>query len=317
MMNNHEEFKHVSVLLEESINALQVRDGGIYVDGTLGGAGHSGLLLQTADIQKLIGIDRDKKAIEVAGSRLARYGEKVSLVNDNFCNIAMILDDLGIGKIDGGLLDLGVSSYQFDEPERGFSYRFDAPLDMRMDNSQGRTAADVVNEYEEQRLAQILADYGEEKYARQIAKKIVAKRPINTTFELVDVIKSAVPPKVRYAEGKHPAKRCFQAIRIEVNDELAILDKTIEDFADRLNYGGRLAIITFHSLEDRIVKNAFKRLEGGKCTCPKDFPVCVCGKGESGYEIITKKPILPSGDELEENTRSASAKLRVLSRVRV
>lgn len=304
------EFQHYSVLENEVIEALAVKAGGVYVDGTLGGAGHARRICELGG--RLIGIDRDMDAINVAKERLERYG--ASIVYGNFSGIGLVLDDLNIAAIDGAILDLGVSSYQLDNPERGFSYRADNALDMRMDNAKGKTAADIVNGYEASELARILAEYGEEKYANSIARKIVQRRPIHTTFELVDVIKSAIPPKVRFAD-KHPAKRTFQAIRIEVNDELGSLRMAIEAFAKRLAENGRLAIITFHSLEDRIVKTEFERLVGGECSCPKGLPVCVCGAGDGGYRVVTRKPIVPSERELGENSRSKSAKLRVLERV--
>lgn len=305
------EFNHIPVMAIEAIEALNIKADGIYVDGTLGGGGHSSLICEKLKDGHLIGIDRDKNALAAAAERLKPYPNKKTLVNNNFNQITSILGVLDIKYIDGALLDLGVSSHQLDEPSRGFSYRFDAPLDMRMDAEADFSAMDVVNQYSERELAKVLFEYGEEKNARKIAKKIVENRPIHTTFELVDVIKSAFSPKERF-EGKHPAKRTFQAIRIEVNHELSGLAQAIENFANALNPNGRLAIITFHSLEDRIVKNTFQTLSTG-CTCPKDFPICVCGN-EAKFKVYTKKPILPSAKELEQNPRAASAKLRVLER---
>lgn len=305
------EFSHIPVLLNECLDALNIKEGGLYVDGTLGGCGHSLQIAKRGG--RIIGIDRDSTAIEVAKKRLLGYD--VTLVNNNYDNIKEILSDLGVGKIDGAILDLGVSSYQLDTPKRGFSYRFDAPLDMRMDLNSAFSAYDVVNKYEPKNLERVLFDYGEEKYSRNIVRKIVEareKKPIETTFELVDIIKNAMPAK-SLREGKHPAKRTFQALRIEVNHELINLEKTAEDFCDALNKGGRLAVITFHSLEDRIIKTAFNKLATG-CTCPKDFPVCVCGKVPKA-KVLTKKPILPSNSELLQNPRSASAKLRVIEKL--
>lgn len=305
------EFRHVSVLLNETITGLNIKNDGIYVDCTLGGAGHSyEILKRLSDKGRLIGIDQDKAAIKAAGQRLCEF-KNVQLVHDNFYNIKNILDNLDIDKVDGIMMDLGVSSYQLDEAERGFSYMKDAPLDMRMNRDNPLSAYNVVNEYDEEVLAKVIKDYGEEKFARRIAAFIVEKRkhsPINTTLELVEVIKNAVPAKAR-REGPHPAKRTFQAIRIEVNQELQILEKAIENSIERLNTGGRIAIITFHSLEDRIAKNVLKKGEN-PCTCPKEFPVCVCGKKPT-IKIITKKPIEPTDEELIKNPRSRSAKLRV------
>lgn len=306
-----ETFSHIPVLLQECIDALNIQKDGLYVDGTLGGCGHASHIVEKGG--RLVGIDRDADAIEVAKQRLSGYD--VTFVHDNYCHIKQILTNLQIEKIDGALLDLGVSSYQLDTPERGFSYRYDAPLDMRMDKSAALTAKDVVNTYDQQRLEQILFQYGEEKFARAIVRRILEARqekPIETTFELVDIIKSAMPPKVRW-EGKHPAKRSFQAIRIEVNSELINLEKTVLDFCDCLKSGGRLTIITFHSLEDRIIKNAFLKAAEG-CTCPKDFPVCVCGN-QPKAKVLTRKPILPSEQEQSSNPRSASAKLRILEKL--
>lgn len=304
------EFSHVPVMPGEVTEGLNIKKGGIYVDGTLGGAGHSSLIVQKGG--KVIGIDRDEAAIQAARQRL--FGN-VTFVNDNFNNINEILRNLLIEKIDGALLDLGVSSHQLDTPERGFSYRYDAPLDMRMDKSARISAKTIVNEYDISAIERILFEYGEEPYAKVIARKIGerrALREIETTFELVDIIKSAMPPKVR-REGKHPAKRSFQAIRIAVNDELSQLSEAIKSFCNVLNPGGRFVIITFHSLEDRIVKTGFAALSSG-CTCPKDFPVCVCNN-KPVARLITRKPVLPSESELASNPRSASAKLRILEKI--
>lgn len=305
------EFSHISVLLNESIEELNIKEDGIYVDGTLGGGGHSLEIAKRLTTGRLIGIDQDKNAHEAAKKRLADHLDKVTFVHDNFSNIANILDDLGIDGIDGMIMDLGVSSHQLDEAERGFSYMHDAPLDMRMDVRKPFSAYNVVNEYSAEELTDIIYRFGEDKWAKRIAEFIVKEReekPIETTFELVSVIKKAVPKGAR-KDGPHPAKRTFQAIRIEVNGELDILDKTIDDIAERLNVGGRICVITFHSLEDRIIKNAFRRQEN-PCTCPKEFPVCVCGKKPLG-KMITRKPIIPSNGELEANPRARSAKLRV------
>ena len=305
------EFSHVPVMLDACMDALRIKKGGLYVDGTLGGAGHAGAIVRRGG--RLLGIDRDGAALTAAQERLKGYD--VRLVRDNYRNICAILKREQISGIDGALLDLGVSSYQLDTPERGFSYRFDAPLDMRMDTSAALTAADVVNGWTPQELEHILFCYGEERYSRQIVRKIAeyrSKKPIRTTFELVDIIKRAMPPPAR-REGKHPAKRTFQAIRIAVNDELAGLEQAVVDFCSCLKGGGRLAVITFHSLEDRIVKNAFAHLARG-CVCPPDFPVCVCGRKPEA-KVVTKKPVVPSPQELEENPRAASAKLRVLEKL--
>ena len=309
------EFKHISVLYEESIDALNVKDRGIYVDGTLGGGGHSFGILSKSEDCRLIGIDQDKEAIEAAGKRLEPFHDRITLVKSNFCKIKYILSSRGIDKIDGAVLDLGVSSYQLDNADRGFSYMHDAPLDMRMDTDSGLNAREIVNSYSEEELSRIFFDYGEEKWSRRIAEFIVKQRKersVETTFELVDIIKAAIPKKARL-EGGHPAKRIFQAIRIEVNGELKILDKAIRDFCDCLKPGGRLAVITFHSLEDRIVKNAYRSLAEG-CTCPKDFPVCVCGN-KPQIKIITRKPVLPAEEETKNNSRSKSAKLRVIEKL--
>ncbi|MBS5926501.1 MAG: 16S rRNA (cytosine(1402)-N(4))-methyltransferase RsmH [Clostridium sp.] len=308
------EFKHVSVLLNECLDALNIKDDGIYVDCTLGGAGHSSHILQRLSKDGLlVGIDQDTDALKAAGERLKEYENK-KLVHNNFHNIDSILEELEIPKVDGILMDLGVSSYQLDEGERGFSYMKDAPLDMRMNREREFSAYDIVNSYSMEDLWRIIRDYGEEKFAKRIAEFIVNRReekPIETTLELVDIIKAAIPAKAR-REGPHPAKRTFQAIRIEVNGELEILNKAIEDGVNRLNKGGRMAIITFHSLEDRIVKLKFRDL-ANPCTCPKEFPICVCGK-KPLVKLISRKAIEPSKEEVEENPRSRSAKLRVIER---
>ena len=309
------EFKHVSVLLNECLDALNIKDDGIYVDCTLGGAGHSSHILQRLSKDGLlVGIDQDTDALKAAGERLKEYENK-KLVHNNFHNIDSILEELEIPKVDGILMDLGVSSYQLDEGERGFSYMKDAPLDMRMNRDREFSAYDVVNSYSMEDLWRIIRDYGEEKFAKRVAEFIVNKReekPIETTLELVDIIKAAIPAKAR-REGPHPAKRTFQAIRIEVNGELEILNKAIEDGVNRLNKGGRMAIITFHSLEDRIVKLKFREL-ANPCTCPKEFPICVCGK-KPLVKLISRKAIEPSKEEVEENPRSRSAKLRIIEKL--
>lgn len=311
------EFAHKSVLLEETIEALNIRKGKIYLDGTLGGAGHSREILKKLDGSGLlIGIDQDKEALEVARERLSDFNN-VELFNLNYVDFEKALDELGIDKIDGVLLDIGVSSYQFDNPERGFSYRFDAPLDMRMDLDLDISARDIINTYTESEITRIIKDYGEEKWAARIAKFIVDERKeksIETTFDLVEIIKKAIPAGAR-RNGPHPAKRTFQALRIEVNKELDVLKDSIDKFVHRLNPGGRIAIITFHSLEDRIVKNAFKYLEKD-CICPPSSPICTCDK-EREIKIITRKPITASEDELKENNRSHSAKLRVAEKLEV
>ena len=309
------EFRHKSVLLEESIDALQIKPDGIYVDGTLGGGGHSyEICTHLSDKGRLIGIDQDEAAIEAATRRLERFKDRVTIVRSNYCNIKRELDRLGIASVDGVILDLGVSSYQLDEASRGFTYREDAPLDMRMDQRQTLSAKEVVNEYSEMELYHIIRDYGEDKFAKNIAKHIVSARnqkALETTGELIHVIKAAIPAKVR-AVGGHPAKRTFQAIRIEVNRELEVLENSLGDMIDLLNDGGRICVITFHSLEDRIVKNKFRECEN-PCTCPKEFPVCVCGKKSKG-KVITRKPVIPSQEELEDNSRAKSSKLRVFER---
>jgi len=309
------EFVHRSVLLWECIDALHIKPDGIYLDGTLGGAGHSSQIAQRLTTGRLIGVDRDTVALEAAKERLAPWMDRVTLVHDNFANLASILDRLGLEKIDGMLFDLGVSSPQLDDGSRGFSYMADAPLDMRMNREEGLTAWTVVNEWPREELRRILFDYGEERYAPLIAAAIERKRaekPIETTLELVDIIRGAMPPQA-LREKQHPAKRSFQAIRIAVNDELGSVDRMLADAADRLNPGGRLAVITFHSLEDRIVKSAMNAAAKG-CTCPPDFPVCVCGK-KPKVKVLTRKPIVSGKEELEENPRARSAKLRVAERV--
>ena len=308
-------FKHKSVLLEETVNGLNIKPDGIYVDGTLGGGGHAyEVCRQLSDKGRFIGIDQDEAAIEAASSRLIDFGGKVTIVRSNYCDMKSRLQELGIDKVDGIVLDLGVSSYQLDTAERGFSYRVDAPLDMRMDRRQEMTARDIVNTYSEMELFRIIRDYGEDKFAKNIAKHIVMDRekaPIETTGQLIEIIKHAIPMKFQKQSG-HPAKRTFQAIRIELNRELDVLKDTLDDMIDLLNKDGRLCIITFHSLEDRIVKSAFRKNEN-PCTCPSHFPVCVCGN-ESKGKVITRKPILPGEEELEENSRSKSAKLRIFER---
>lgn len=309
------EFKHKSVLLNETIEGLNIKPEGTYVDGTLGGGGHSYYILKSLNDQgRLIGIDQDEAAVAAAGERLKEFSN-VTIIRNNYCNMKQELHSLGIEKVDGIMLDLGVSSYQLDTPERGFSYMADAPLDMRMDRRSEITAADIVNNYSQSELATILRTYGEEKFANNIAKHIVAAREggsIKTTGELVDIIKAAIPMKIQKNMG-HPAKQTFQAIRIELNKELKVLTESLQDMIEMLNPGGRLCIITFHSLEDRIVKNIFKTNEN-PCTCPNDFPVCVCKKEPLG-RVIAKKPILPSEAEMEDNSRSRSAKLRIFEKI--
>lgn len=309
------EFVHKSVLLNETIDGLNIQPDGIYVDGTLGGGGHAyEVCRRLGDKGSIVGIDQDAAAIEAAGKRLKDFGEKVTIVRSNYCDMKSKLHELGIDKVDGIVLDLGVSSYQLDTAERGFSYREDAPLDMRMDTRQKMTARDIVNDYEEMELYRVIRDYGEDKFAKNIAKHIVAARkvkPIETTGELTEIIRASIPMKYQKKSG-HPAKRTFQAIRIELNRELEVLKDSLDDMIDLLNPGGRLCIITFHSLEDRIVKSAFRKNEN-PCTCPSDFPVCVCGKVSKG-SILTRKPILPSEEEMEENSRTKSAKLRIFER---
>lgn len=310
------EFNHYSVLKSETIENLNIRSDGIYVDGTLGGAGHSyEICKRLGDKGRLIGIDQDADAIKAAGERLSEFGDKVTIVRSNYSDMKNVIHSLGIDKVDGIMLDLGVSSFQLDTPERGFTYRSeDAPLDMRMDDRSALTAKDIVNDYSEADLYRIIRDYGEDKFAKNIAKHIVKARQqevISTTGQLNEIIKAAIPQKVR-ATGGHPSKRTYQAIRIELNHELDVLRDNLDDMIDLLNPNGRICIITFHSLEDRIVKSNFKKNEN-PCTCPSNFPVCVCGKKSKGH-VITRKPILPSEKELEENSRSKSAKLRVFER---
>lgn len=308
-------FQHKSVLLEETIDSLKVKPDGIYVDGTLGGGGHaSEVCRRLGSGGRLIGIDQDEDAIRAASQRLSEFGEKVTIVRDNYHKIKQIFCDLGIRKADGIYLDLGVSSYQLDAADRGFSYREDAPLDMRMDVRNPMTAADIVNGYGEMELYRVIRDYGEEKFAKNIAKHIVSarqERRIETTGQLTEIIKAAIPMKMR-ATGGHPAKRTFQAIRIELNRELEVLEDSIDTMIELLNPGGRLSIITFHSLEDRIVKKRFRENEN-PCICPTDFPVCVCGRVSKG-KVITRKPIVPSQREIEDNKRAKSSKLRVFER---
>lgn len=311
-----ENFGHYSVLLEETIDNLNIRPDGIYVDCTLGGAGHSKRILERLSPEgMLVGIDRDSYALEKAGERLAAYGERARLIKGNFSEAAELLAENGVERIDGVVADLGVSSFQLDNADRGFSYMQDAPLDMRMSRDDSFSAYDIVNGYEEKELARVISLYGEERFAGKIARRVCearGKSPLRTTFELAELIKSAIPAKNR-KDGPHPAKRTFQAIRIEVNGELDVIKTMIDGLFPLLNPGGRMAIITFHSLEDRIVKHAFTELTTG-CECPPDFPVCVCGKQPQG-KIITKKPILPSEKELAENPRSRSAKLRVCEKL--
>ena len=309
------EFSHKSVLLNETIDALQIKPDGIYVDGTLGGGGHSyEICKRLSDKGRLIGIDQDAAAIEAATERLGEFKDRVTIIRSNYCEMKRQLNSIGVTAVDGIILDLGGSSYQLDTAERGFTYREDVPLDMRMDQRQARTAKDIVNDYSEMELYRIIRDYGEDKFAKNIAKHIVQARqekPLETTGELIQAIKAAIPMKVR-AVGGHPAKKTFQAIRIELNNELGVLKDSLDDMVDLLNDKGRLCIITFHSLEDRIVKNHFRTSEN-PCICPKEFPVCVCGRISKG-KVITRKPILPGEEELEENSRSKSAKLRVFER---
>lgn len=308
------EFKHRSVLLEETIDGLAVKPDGIYVDGTLGGGGHSyEICRRLSENGRLIGIDQDEDAIAAASKRLEEFSDRVTIVRSNYCNMRRVLTELGIEKVDGIVLDLGVSSYQLDTVDRGFSYKYDTELDMRMDRRQTLTAKEIVNIYSEKELFRIFRDYGEEQFSQNIAKHIVRNRQekeIVTTFELNEIIKAAIPAKFR--TNGHPSKRVFQAIRIECNKELDVLRDSMDDMISMLNPGGRLSIITFHSLEDRIVKSAFRKNEH-PCTCPPEFPVCVCGKVSMGKSVY-RKPILPSEQELEENSRSKSAKLRVFEK---
>ena len=308
-------FEHKSVLLYETVDSLNIRPDGIYVDGTLGGGGHAyEVCRQLGEHGRLIGIDQDADAIAAATKRLEPFADKVTVVRSNYENIASVLHELGIEKVDGIYLDLGVSSYQLDTASRGFTYREDAPLDMRMDQRNTQTAADIVNTYSEMELYRIIRDYGEDRFAKNIAKHIVRQRqekPYETTGELIETIKAAIPAKIR-ATGGHPAKRTFQAIRIELNHELDVLNCSIDTMIDLLNPGGRLSIITFHSLEDRIVKKRFRDNEN-PCICPPEFPVCMCGRKSKGT-VITRKPIVPGEEELEYNKRSKSSKLRVFER---
>jgi len=307
------EFKHYSVLLTETIKELNIKPDGIYVDGTLGGGGHAFEVCKRLTGGHFYGIDQDDAAIAAAGEKLSVFGDKVTILRNNYCNAKVALQEMGVNGVDGIVLDLGVSSYQLDTEERGFSYRYDAALDMRMDRRQSLTARDIVNNYSEMELFRVIRDYGEDSFAKNIAKHIVrarADKPIETTFELNEIIKAAIPAKFR--QNSHPSKQTFQAIRIECNRELEVLRNSLDDLIDLLNPGGRFCIITFHSLEDRIVKAAFKKNEN-PCTCPPEFPVCVCGKVSKG-KVVTRKPILPSEEELEENSRSKSAKLRVFEK---
>jgi 16S rRNA (cytosine1402-N4)-methyltransferase len=311
------EFNHKSVLLDETIESLNIKPDGIYVDGTLGGAGHASVVCsRLSDKGRFIGIDQDEDALSVASERLDKYraNTRIDIVKSNYSQMIEVLDELGIPKVDGILLDIGVSSYQIDTVSRGFTYKENAPLDMRMDKSATLSAKEVVNEYSEMELYRIIRDYGEDKFAKNIAKHIVAARnnkPIETTGELIEIIKAAIPAKIR-ANAGHPAKKTFQAIRIEVNKELEVLENSIDAMIERLGDGGRLSIITFHSLEDRIVKNKFRDNEN-PCTCPPNFPVCVCGNKPKGT-VVTRKPIVPSEEEIVENKRAKSSKLRVFER---
>ncbi len=308
------DFQHTSVLLSETIAYMMIRPDGIYLDGTLGGAGHSSEICKALTTGRLYGVDQDEAAIETASKRLAPFGERAQILRSNYENAVSLLKDRGVPGVDGILLELGVSSYQFDDAERGFSYRYDAPLDMRMDRRQSLTAAEIVNEWPREEIARILREYGEEKFAANIARHIEERRkekPVATTFELNEIIKAAIPAKMR-AGGGHPSKQTFQALRIACNRELEVLENSIDGMIDYLNPGGRLCIITFHSLEDRIVKNAFRKAEN-PCTCPPNFPKCVCGKVPKG-SVITKKPVIPTEAETEQNPRAHSAKLRVFQK---
>ena len=308
------EFVHRSVLLDETIEGLAIKPGGIYLDGTLGGGGHSSVICSRLETGRLIGIDQDAQALAAASVRLEPYQDKVTLVRDNYCNAPAVVRSLGLDGVDGIVLDLGVSSYQLDNAERGFSYRYDTALDMRMDTRQSLTAREIVNDYPERELYRIIRDYGEDQFAKNIAKHIAAARkdkPIETTGELNELIKAAIPARMR-ANGGHPSKRTFQAIRIECNHELDVLKNSLDELIALLHPGGRICIITFHSLGDRLVKSAFRKKEN-PCTCPPDFPVCVCGKQSQG-KVITRKPVLPKEEELETNSRSKSAKLRIFEK---
>lgn len=315
-MSEITEFNHTSVLLEETIEVLRIKPDGTYLDGTLGGGGHAyEVCRRLGDKGRFYGIDQNEAAIKAAGKRLEEFGDKVTIIRNNYCNAREALKEKGVSHVDGIVLDLGVSSYQLDTVERGFTYKYDTPLDMRMDQRQKLTARDIVNGYDEQSLYRVIRDYGEDQFAKNIAKHIVqarAEKTIETTFELNEIIKAAIPAKMR-ASGGHPSKRTFQAIRIECNHELDVLKGSLEDFVNMLNPQGRLCIITFHSLEDRIVKNFFREMEN-PCTCPPEFPVCVCGKIPYG-KMAPRKPILPSEEEMEVNTRSKSAKLRVFEHI--
>ena len=308
------EFVHKSVLLDETIEGLAIKPDGIYLDGTLGGGGHSSEICRRLAGGHLIGIDQDEEALAAASKRLKPFQDKITLVRDNYCNAPEVIKNLGITGVDGIVLDLGVSSYQLDNVERGFSYRYDTALDMRMDTRQSLTAREIINEYPERELYRIIRDYGEDQFAKNIAKHIAAARKeksIETTGELNELIKAAIPARMR-ANGGHPSKRTFQAIRIECNHERDVLKNSLDELIAMLNPGGRICIITFHSLEDRIVKSAFRKNEN-PCTCPPDFPVCVCGKKSQG-KVITRKPVLPGEEELETNSRSKSAKLRIFEK---
>ncbi|MEF9916104.1 MAG: 16S rRNA (cytosine(1402)-N(4))-methyltransferase RsmH [Lachnospiraceae bacterium] len=308
-------FNHESVLLEETVNGLNIKPDGIYVDGTLGGGGHAFEVCKRLSKKgSLIGIDQDLAAIEAAAIRLIDFGENVTIIRSNYCDMKSKLQEIGIDKVDGIILDLGVSSYQLDTAERGFSYRVDVPLDMRMDMRQEMTARDIVNDYSEKQLFRIIRDYGEDKFAQNIAKHIVIERekePIETTGQLIEIIRHAIPMKFQINSG-HPAKRTFQAIRIELNRELEVLRDSLDDMIDLLNENGRICVITFHSLEDRIVKTIFRKNEN-PCTCPREFPVCICGQVPKG-KVVSRKPILPKEEEMELNSRSKSAKLRIFER---
>lgn len=316
-MSESQEFKHIPIMLEQVIEGLDIKPDGIYVDGTLGGGGHSYEIAKClTNGGRLIGIDQDEAAIKAASKRLSEFEDRVTIVRSNYAQMTSVLQSLGIEQVDGILLDLGVSSHQLDTAERGFSYMEDAPLDMRMDRRQEKTARDIVNYYSQAELTRIIRDYGEDKFASKIASKIIAFRenkPVETTGELAEIIKSAIPMKYRLTGG-HPAKRTFQAIRIELNRELGVLEESIEGMLDILSDGGRMAVITFHSLEDRIVKSAFKKAES-PCTCPPDFPICVCGRKSKGF-VALRKPAVPTDEEMERNPRAKSSKLRIFVRRR-